>query len=176
MARPKLELPPDLVLEWEAGALSSQALSAKHGIARRTIESRLKDVPRDPNGARRAGVRAGIARVAEMGGEAEAAKTIMAEEIQRDVSALTKAAQNALAGLDLVAASLAEGGHAPRAILQLMQANSAALESWRRARDLDAPEGNTLQDFLNAIAGRGGLRPTTCPAATAPSPGDLDED
>lgn len=171
-----MQLPPELIAEWEAGALSSQALSAKYGIARRTIETKLASIPRDPNGARRAGVRAGIARAEEMAVQAEAAKTIMAEEIGRDVAALSLSAQNALAGLTLVAASLAEGGHAPRAILQLMQANSAALESWRRARDLDAPEGNTLQDFLTAIAGRGGLRPTTCPASPAPSPGDLDED
>ena len=140
MARPAKPLPPELIADWEAGALSPQALAAKHGVPRKTITDRLKDVPRDPAGARRAGVRAGVSGLQDIEGQAERAGEILREEVGRDVAALSLAARNALAILQQVAAATKASGHAPRALLQLAQANSAALESWRRARELDEPE------------------------------------
>lgn len=156
-----MQLPPELIAEWEAGALSSQALSAKYGIARRTIETKLASIPRDPTGARRAGVRAGVSGQ-DIETPAKQAGEILKEEIGRDVAALSLAAKNALAILTQVQAAAAAEDLAPRALLQLAQANSAALESWRRARELDPPpppEGAAMTLIQRVAAVGAAFRP-----------------
>lgn len=167
MARPSMKLPPDLIAEWEAGALSSQALSTKYGIARRTIESKLKDIPRDPTGARRAAVRVAVSGLQDIETTSRKAGDILREETDRDVVALSLGARNALgvlqqvrALLDRLEAPVPEGetaaerlerihARSPKALHQIAQANSAALESWRRARDLDDP--TDPQDMIRTI-------------------------
>jgi hypothetical protein len=161
MARAKKTWPPEVLealrADWIGSTLSPNEMQEKHGIPRSTIRDLFAGVEREGGEKKRALIRAAAAGISQ-GMDPAKFDAMVRKEADIDVTVLGTAADNAKGILAQVAATLERlnappkenetagekmeriESRCPRALLQLSQANAHALEAWRRARELDAPE------------------------------------
>ena len=161
-----------LEADWCGSTMSLRELARKHEISESTIRGLMAGKVREAGATKRALIRAAAAGSASV--EARIDATVRAEADQ-DIQVQGIAAANAKGIMDEVKAALARISAAPkdgetaaealerihlrspRSLLQLSQANAHALEAWRRARELDEPQGgeDAAQTLLQHIAARG---------------------